>query len=120
MSRLTEALLCSIDYEFVQKRRRDNFSILHEQLSKWNELTIDLENRSVPLVYPLLIKKSNLKQELIRNKVFVPTYWPNVLEWSKKESIEYNYASSIIHLPIDQRCTKDEMNFIIELIKNFK
>ena len=117
MSILTKRLLSNIDYELIQTKRRENFLFLHEHLSKHNELNIKLDEGSVPMVYSFLSKNSEFKQKLIENKIFVPTYWPNVLEWSKKESIEYNYASSIIHLPIDQRYSKHEMNFIIKLIK---
>ena len=81
MSKLTKALLCNIDYEFVKSKRIENFNFLHKILVQSNELKFELENDSVPMVYPFLTKKVDLKGKLIQNKIFVATYWPNVLEW---------------------------------------
>ena len=60
---------------------------------------------------------SLLKKRLIDNKIFVATYWPNVLEWCKEDDIEYKLCKSIIPIPIDQRYGKEDMNRILEIIQ---
>jgi len=120
MSKLTKALLCNIDYNFVRKKRTENFLFLHKKLSKFNEIKIDICKESIPMVYPFLTSSLNLKQMLIENKIFVATYWPNVLNWVNKDSIEYKYASEIIFIPIDQRYTLTEINNIVNLLKTKK
>lgn len=116
MSKLTKALLRNIDYEFVQKKRKENFLSLHKDLSKYNELEIDITNEFVPLVYPLLKNIAGLRQKLIRNKIFVASYWPNVLEWTSNESIENEISSQLIPLPIDQRVGLEELTLIVKLL----
>lgn len=117
MSKLSKAILCNVDYGFIKKRRRDNFLYLNNYLSESNKYKITLEEESVPMVYPFLTDKPQIKAKLIENRIFVATYWPNVLEWTEKSSIEYKYASEIVHLPIDQRYSKHDMNGIVKLLK---
>jgi hypothetical protein len=119
MSKLTKALLCNIDYEFVKEKRIANFLFLHKKLLKYNELEINICKESVPMVYPFLINKTGLKQRLIENKIFVASYWSNVLKWSNKNSIEYKYSSEIIFLPIDQRYNITGMKRIYKTIQEY-
>lgn len=117
MSVLTYRLLCSIDFEKIKKRRRSNFEILHHHLGEKNKLKIPkMTSFECPMVYPFLSDIISLKQRLIENKVYVATYWPNVLEWCEKSAWEYNLADGTCFLPIDQRYGEIEMERIIELI----
>lgn len=116
MSNLTRHLLLSIDYEYVKKQRRDNFMQLHQVLSGINRLHIpEPETFACPMVYPLYTSDNTLKKRLIENKIFVATYWPNVLEWCKESMLEHELASKVIAIPIDQRY-EEEMNRIINVI----
>jgi len=117
MSNLTHSILNNIDYEFIKKRRRDNFLFLHNRLSESNQLEIVFTDECVPMVYPLLTDNAELKHKLIENRIFVATYWPNVLEWTEKKSIEYRFSSGIAHLPVDQRYTNYEMNILVKIIE---
>lgn len=117
MSNLTQALIGSVNFEDIKIRRRRNFSILHTALCKSNNLIIpDMESFACPLVYPYFTEEETLKERLIEKKIFVATYWPNVFEWCKKDTLEYQLASRIIALPIDQRYGEKEMNYIINNI----
>lgn len=117
MSNLTKALLCNIDYKIVAKKRRANYLFYQKHLEKQNEFKFNLEQVSVPMVYPFLSKNNELKQTLIKHKIFVPTYWHNVIEWTSKESTENKYSTQIIFLPIDQRYCKNELKNIIKHLK---
>ncbi len=119
MSKLTKALLCNIDYESVRKKRRENFITFHKQLAKYNELKIKFDKKSVPMVYPLLINRPGLKQKLAENKIYVATYWPNILERTNTDCIEHKYADQIIHLPVDQRCSSIWIEKIIKIVLLF-
>jgi len=116
MSNITKSLLCNIDYNFIKERRINNFLCLNEKLNVFNKIKIKKDENITPLIYPLLVNKTGLKEKLIKNKIFAATYWPNVLQWVDKKSIEYHYATNIIHLPIDQRYGKTEMNQLIDLV----
>lgn len=117
MSKLTGVLLASIDFEGIKERRLKNFHILHEALKSSNQLAIPaIGSFSCPLVYPYFTNDCTLKKKLIDNKVFVATYWPNVLEWCKEDTLEYQLADRIIAIPIDQRYGEEEMKYITNLI----
>jgi len=120
MSRLTERMMYSIDYQAVAQQRRDNFHYLHEQLAPSNLLQLKINDDAVPMVYPYFSEGNGLRERLIDNKVFVARYWPNVLEWAPSGSFESKLTSQVQHLPIDQRYGRNEMNRIIEIIENEK
>lgn len=117
MSKLTQRMVQSIDYEAAAQRRRANFLILHKALGKENNLELQLEDDAVPMVYPYLVPIKGLREKLIENKIFVARYWPNVLDWTTNDDIEYLLAFQMQPLPIDQRYGMDDIKKIIE-IKN--
>ncbi len=116
MSKLTERMMQGIDYEDAAHKRRANFLILHETLGKENNLELHLEDDAVPMVYPYLVSVEGLREKLIENKIFVARYWPNVLDWTNKEDIDYLLAYQMQPLPIDQRYGEEKMKKIIEII----
>ena len=116
MSNFTERMMLSIDYEGIAAKRRANFQMLHEALGTENNLELPLDEDAVPMVYPYLVSVKGLREKLIENKIFVARYWPNVLEWTAKEDIEYLLAYQMQPLPIDQRYGEAEMNRIIEIV----
>lgn len=117
MSRLTQRMMQGIDYESAAQRRRANFQMLHEALGKDNNLELHLEDDAVPMAYLYLVPVQGLRDKLIENKIYVARYWPNVLEWTTKDDIDYLLAYQMQPLPIDQRYGKDDMKKIIKLIK---
>lgn len=121
MSRLTEAMMRSIDYTSKANRRIRNFHILDEVLRPTNQFKSDMDYATVPLIYPYLIEDgARLRQHLIDNQVFCARYWPNVLDWCKTDDWEYQLAENLVCLPIDQRYDEEEMNRIIEIINTSK
>lgn len=117
MSNLTWNLLQGINWEFVKMQRLKNFKQLHKALSSINQLEIpEFGTFACPMVYPFYTIDSTLKKRLIENKIFVATYWPNVLKWSKEGMLEYELASRIIAIPIDQRYNNEDMIRIINSI----
>jgi hypothetical protein len=120
MSKLTKSILRNVEYSYVKQRRNENFIFLHKALNSLNELEcIEIENISAPMVYPFLTSKKGLKEELIRNKIFVATYWPNVKEWCEEGSVERMLYDNLLALPIDQRYSEEDMAYIIKMIKEW-
>ena len=119
MSRLTERLLENVDYEMVYERRRANFRYFHGLLGVRNQVCFDyLPDNVVPMTYPYCVEGGQvLRPQLIENRFFVPTYWPNVKEWCKDDGWESVLASHLCCLPIDQRYTDSEMDGLIKMIK---
>lgn len=119
MSKISNLLLSQIDYENVKKTRQENFNFLHKKLHKLNELVIEINQNNVPLIYPLLINGgSELKKTLIKNRIFVATYWLDVIDKVHEESFEHYLTNNLIALPIDQRYSVDELKIMINIILN--
>ena len=117
MSKLTDALLSSIDYDSIRKKRRKNYQLLDTQLSAANLIHFSINEDDTPMIYPYLTDDITLRQRLIRNRIFVATYWPNLASLSKN-SFEKFLMHNMIPLPIDQRYGEEEMQRIIDLITN--
>ena len=116
MSKLTQRIMQSIDYEAAAKKRRENYLMLNEELGEENNLALILEEDAVPMVYPFLTSINGIREKLIENRVFVARYWPNVLEWAAKDDIEYFLAYQMQPLPLDQRYKEQDMKNIIGII----
>lgn len=116
MSKLTEAVLCSVGYDAIRQKRRDNYKVLDAVLGKKNKSQFPLREEDVPMVYPYYCEKEKLRKSLIENRIFVATYWPNVLEWVSRGRAEYKCVRNIIPLPVDQRYNHLIMNRIIKIV----
>lgn len=116
MSKLTQRIMQSIDYEAAAKKRRENYLMLQRVLGEENNLQPTLDEDAVPMVYPFLVPIKELREKLIGNKIFVARYWPNVLEWTTKVDIEYLLSLQMQPLPIDQRYGKEDIERIIKIL----
>jgi hypothetical protein len=117
MSKFAQSILKSIDYEHIKIVRKRNFLSLHSHLKDINELNINIDEENCPMVYPLLISNDGLREYLIQNKIYVPTYWKNVLDWVDESSFEYKLAKYLLPLPIDQRYNITECKYLVKLIQ---
>lgn len=117
MSHLTENLLRGINYEKVAVRRQNNFDILNEEFYKINEL--NLKSVYGAFMYPLLLKNGlEIRKTLQKEKIYIPTLWPNVLEECPLDSLEYHFAADILPIPVDQRYGREDMRYLVEVIKH--
>jgi hypothetical protein len=55
---------------------------------------------------------------LIARKIFVPTYWPNVYNWTLPDSLEYRLTQNIVSLPVDQRYNTEDMKYMADIVKS--
>lgn len=117
MSRGTQRILESINYDEVIDQRIENFQYLHSNLKRSNKLKLMLEQQEVPMIYPYYTEDDGLKGKLISNKIFVATYWPNIYQWTMPDSVEFLNAKNIIALPIDQRYSTIDMKEILRVIE---
>lgn len=119
MSNLTKRILKSIDYDLIARKRIENFLYLDQKLKSLNMLKLDFTGNVPPMVYPFLGTKE-LRIKLLENKVYVAKYWPNVCHWAEEGSLEIRLTDELIHLPIDQRQTKVELDKILKIIMEWK
>lgn len=116
MSELTQSLLSQIDYSNAKQRREENFRYLHQQLSDMNQFEFSDSDVNGPMVYPLYVENENLRKQLIQNKIFIASYWPNVLEECPTNSLDYKLAKYILALPVDQRYSIEDMERICNVL----
>ncbi|MFF5993406.1 hypothetical protein AAGS61_01470 [Lysinibacillus sp. KU-BSD001] len=115
MSRLTTNLLGAIDYDNVRQIRNTNYAFLEHEFKEKNRLQLVTSDGA--FAYPLYIENGiEIRKNLAKKKLYIPTLWPNVLENTVEESIEYRYAANILALPCDQRYGIKEMEYISNLI----
>ena len=112
MSLLTQNMLSSIDYNRAADSRINNFNILHDSLGLINEFKLNDKSACIPMVYPFLIKK-DIKSELIAKGIFVATYWIGQKDRGYGDILE----RYLLPLPIDQRYSLEEMEYIVKEIK---
>lgn len=117
MSKLSLQILKNINYNDIIKKRLDNYKILKEGLIGLNELDDSLEDSSVPMVYPFLVKSELLRSHLINKKVYIPQWWRYILDSKIGNEYENKLTQYLLPLPIDQRYGTNEMNNIIDIIK---
>lgn len=118
MSHITQNILKAIDYGRVREIRENNFQFMHMSLAEANEL--DLSGFIGDFMYPFLYcEGEELKKRLIKNGVYVPTLWPNVLDECRRESWESYLARNLVCIPVDQRYGEAEMKYIAEIIKAY-
>ena len=68
MSRLTQRILSSIDYDEVFKIREYNFDLLHKYLGRDNEFVIPEKIIGAPMVYPFRSPIAGRRNKLIQRK----------------------------------------------------
>lgn len=115
-SSISKNILNNIDYEYVTKRRKENFLYLYENIpTELFEVGTSVEynllkkESSVPMFFPLFIdNKQELRKELMKNNIFCPVHWS--IENSK-------LAERELSLVIDQRYNLNDMNRIVNVIK---
>lgn len=119
MSELTTTMLCAINYDSIRLRRQENFQELHARLGKYNRFKFDLKEDVVPLCYPFCSEHTDLRAELIAARIFVPTYWREVVESSQViPEFERHFGQDMMPLPCDQRYSAHEMREVVDLIVN--
>lgn len=116
MSKLTQTILSTIDFDGARRKRRENFLFLQENLGKMNRLSLDTVECFSPMCYPFLTSVDELRSRLIERQIFVATYWTEALDrlkgdWSGGE------AARLLPLPIDQRYGRIDMERIVSVIR---
>lgn len=107
MSNLTMAMMGNIDVGGSAAKRMANFSYLMKNLPTKFPLALAVDD--VPMVYPYITNNANLREMLIRERIYIATYWPGVSYSSNKSEI-------VLPVPLDQRCGRTDMERISEII----
>lgn len=117
MSKLTENLLHGIDYEYVKRRRTENFIYLHNKFEQINKLKLKIPQGA--FMYPLYVENGfEIRKKLQEKKIYIPMLWPAVFHICDENELEYNMAKNIIPLPVDQRYDIEDMEYLCRCISS--
>lgn len=115
MSNFSKIIMGAIDYKSSYKIRIDNFNYLNEKLKKFQKLSLP---NNLTFMYPLYVDEGKkVRDYLISKKIYIPKLWPNIVEENNLSKIELEYINNILPLPIDQRYSKEDMDFIISSLE---
>lgn len=119
MSKITEALMASVDHDSVKQKRRANFEVLHRAFGTRNDLRLDrwYSAERVPMVYPLLCDAPGAIERLREQRIYIARYWPEVLHDTPSASFAHRAASTLLALPVDQRYTLADMSRLIDQVE---
>jgi hypothetical protein len=115
MSEITQRILQSINYEDIKNVRRRNFIEMHRCLESINEFEANLDSHT-HMYYPLLVSNPLLRNRLIENKIYTPTWWRHVLEYFDESVLEAKLSKYMLMLPIDQRYNISDMQEIARIV----
>lgn len=111
MSRATQNIMRGIDYDFVKCCRTENFMYLYKKFGTLNKLKLIVPEGA--FMYPLYIENgAAVRKELQSRQIYVPILWPDVFEICTEDETEYDMAKNILPLPVDQRYTVQDMEYI--------
>lgn len=118
MSKLTHAILDGTDYELIKQKRRDNFAYMHSLLKSINKINPMLyyDDKTIPMVYPLVVEDDDLIQRLFRAKHFQGHWWSYICDEQPEYSFEHWISRYVIPVTIDQRYGKDELDYLANVI----
>ena len=115
MSRLTHNLLRALNYKNIAEIRQTNFAYLNRKLALVNKLRLTVPYGA--FMYPLYVDNgATIRQVLQKEKIYIPTLWPDVLKICNKNDLEYDMAINILPLPVDQRYGIKEMQYLVDKI----
>lgn len=115
MSRLTQQILCGVDYGDVARRRRHNFRYLNDRLAGIQLLNIKQQD-TVPYMYPLLLSQ-DIHKKLVEKHIYVPYLWSQLLDERWNGTIEQQYSKCIVPLPLDQRYADAQLEYMVQTIE---
>jgi hypothetical protein len=115
MSTITRNLFQAVNFDAVRDARDQNFAYLRQHLDKTNTLTMPTEVEG-PHCYPYLPDHPVSKDILIQHRVFVATYWPDVLKRVAPATFEAQLVSQCLPIPCDQRYSEATLSRILNLL----
>ncbi len=118
VSAITRNLMRAADEKKAAKIRTQNFKALHAAFQGKNALRLNVPHGA--FAYPLYVKNgAEIRKQLQKENIYIPTLWPDVFEVAKEDSFEYRLAQNILPIPVDQRYGIEDMCYIYQQIMRY-
>lgn len=118
MSLLTRSLLNSIDYLGIKNIRQRNFKYAEKLFKNINKIdpTFFIDKDCVPMIYPLVIEKSELADKLKENLIYTGRWWKQVLSEVPEFTFEAWMSKFMLPIPVDQRYDEQMIKHIHDIV----
>ena len=116
MSKLTSKILNSVCTDTIINRRKENYKIYDSLLREHNICQLSIHENDVPLGYVFISIEKNLRLNLLKNKIYIPTYWQGLEVKFGKDSLAHKLAEKLYCLPIDQGLDINDIKKISTII----
>ncbi len=126
MNPISKKLQGNLDIDFVVKKRRKNFYFLLDKLQKSNivdPIFKELPETVTPLYFTVYVNcnRNNLQNHLAKNDVYAPIIWPKPFQCKGFINSDADWIyDHILSFPCDQRYSTDDMNTIVNILKNYR
>ncbi len=119
MSKLTRTILDGTNYEYIIRKRKENFDTARELFDDVNLLNVSeyYDNETVPMVYPLLVEDDGLLERLQEAKHFQGHWWSYLCDELPQDTAEYWISRYMIPITIDQRYCDGDICSVKEMLK---
>jgi len=115
MSPLTKRILSSIDYSTIREIRQKNLLRLHKNIGHKNKFKVNIKSKT-QMYYPFLVEQDSLRERLIKERIYTPTWWRHVPKQSGYATLETWLSKYMVFLPIDQRYDENDMDVIADIV----
>jgi hypothetical protein len=117
MSRLSAAILSSLDADEIAARRRQNFARLAESLSDLGPFA-DTKLSWVPLGFPIRVpERDRVVQHLASARMFCARHWAELPSDPDRFRFEHQLARQILTLPCDHRYGSADMDRLVRAVR---
>ena len=123
ISRLSKHIIKRIDYTYVIKQRRDNYTLYQKLLADVDAIKPifkDLPENVCPLYYPIIIRnRDDICYELNKLSISAISWWSGYhqkIYWDNFPDACY-LKNNILVLPVHQDLTKSNIMYIIRKLK---
>lgn len=125
VSGLASNMLMTVNEKACEECRNANYKILHYGLQNRKSLVLvfpEYEESAAPLYLPVYMENRDALQRYLREKdIYVPVLWPvgkeNTDCLSEAEQYIFSHLAAV---PMDQRYGTEEMERIIDVIKEYE
>ena len=119
ISIFSEKLLSSIDLKEIKNIRSRNLQILNHELGEYNNFALSNEiTKHSAFCYPFLPKIKICRENLAKEKIYVPTLWLDTLDRNLPGfDLEKTLSKDLLPLPVDHRYDESDMLRIANVIK---
>jgi dTDP-4-amino-4,6-dideoxygalactose transaminase len=127
ISPISKAILLQTNWDFIRKRRRENYLFLEKYLTDFSSylhpVFSALPNDVCPLFMPIWVKQNRqkLRDYLVHHDVYTPIHWPIPVILKKQYQMKYSDVyEHCLSIPCDQRYRPVDLVRVTELFRDYQ